>query len=113
MNTVRICLFNPIDVPTYPPLNLTYLASYLRRYGEFKYEIDLVDINCTSDPIQKIISLGPHIIGFTSLSSFVVEICEMSRKLRERKQGIVQICGGAHATINPEEVLTRVALILQ
>lgn len=103
----RICLFNPINVPTYPPLNLTYLASYLRKYGRFEYEIVLVDINCDHVPLQKIISSNPDIVGFTSLSSHIVEIYEMSKELRKRRDNIVQICGGPHAAIKPKEILTK------
>lgn len=107
MGDIRICLFNPIDVPTYPPLNLTYLSAYLKKYGEYRYDIKMVDINCTNDPIGDITAFSPHIIGITSLSSHIVEIYEMSNKIRVLNKDILQILGGAHATVNPEEPLKR------
>lgn len=105
MSDIKICLFNPIDVPTYPPLNLTYLSAYLKKYGKYKYEIEMIDINCSEDPISEIISFSPHILGITSLSSHIVEIYEMSNKIRALNKDIVQVFGGAHATVSPEEPL--------
>lgn len=107
MSDIKICLFNPIDVPTYPPLNLTYLSAYLKKYGKYKYNIKMVDINCTEDPISEIISFSPHILGMTSLSSHIVEIYEMSNKIRALNKDILQVLGGAHATVSPEEPLKR------
>ena len=107
MNDIRICLFNPIDVPTYPPLNLTYLSAYLKKYGKYRYEIRMIDINSTKDPIGDIISFSPHILGITSLSSHIVEIYEMSNKIRALNKDILQVFGGAHATVNPDEPLKR------
>lgn len=105
MSNLRICLFNPIAVPTYPPLNLTYLPSYLRKYGNYSYKIKLVDINFTDDPIKEIIDFEPHILGFTTLSFDIIEKYEMSRKIRHLNKHILQVCGGVHATINPSEIL--------
>lgn len=107
MSDIKICLFNPIDVPTYPPLNLTYLSAYLKKYGKYKYEIKMVDINCSEDPIEEIISFSPHIVGMTSLSSHIVEIYNMSNEIRRLNKDILQIFGGAHATVSPEEPLRK------
>lgn len=105
MSNLRICLFNPIEVPTYPPLSLTYLSAYLKKYGKYKYEVKMVDINTSEDPVEEIISFNPHFLGFTSLSSHIIEIYDLSERIREQNKNIVQICGGAHATVKPEEML--------
>lgn len=106
MNHLKICLFNPINVVTYPPLNLTYLSSYLKKYGRYSYEIKLVDINFSDDPIEEIFNFKPDILGFTSLSSHIVGIYDISKKIRQLNKDIIQICGGVHAVINPVEILT-------
>lgn len=102
---VRICLFNPIKCISYPPLNLTFIAGYLLRYGKFKYQIKLVDINFSNDCLKEIIEYNPDIVGFTSLSPFMLEIYDFCFKIRKRKKDIVIVCGGVHATIAPEEVV--------
>lgn len=104
-NSIRICLFNPINVRSYPPLNLTYLSSYLKKYGKYEYNIKLIDVNCCSKPIQKIISFNPHIVAFTSFSPHLIDIYNMSASLRRKNKNIIQICGGIHATINPKETI--------
>ena len=48
MTAVRVCLYNPVDIPSYPPLNLTYLSAYLKRYGRCDVNVRLVDANCTA-----------------------------------------------------------------
>ena len=102
---IKICLFNPIPVNSYPPLNLTYLASYLRKYGKYDYEFKLVDSNFSNSPVEEIVAFQPNIIGFTSLSSYSLEIYETARIIRAEYPKSLLICGGVHATINPAEVL--------
>lgn len=107
MTNLRICLFNPIQVTTYPPLNLTYLSAYLKKYGKYRYEIKLIDINCSVDPVDEIMSFNPEILGITSLSSHIVEIYDISNRIRMLNKDILQVFGGAHATIDPIEPLRR------
>lgn len=102
---IKICLFNPIPVNSYPPLNLTYLSSYLQKYGKYKYETKLVDSNFSKFPVGEIVAFQPDIIGFTSLSSYSLEIYETAKIIRAEYPKALLICGGVHATINPEEVL--------
>jgi len=101
---IKICLFNPIPVNSYPPLNLTYLASYLREYGKYDYEIKLVDSNFSDSPVKEIVDFQPDIIGFTSLSSYSLEIYDKAKLIRKECPDALLICGGVHATINPGEV---------
>jgi len=101
----KICLFNPIQCVSYPPLNLTFLASYLLKYGKHQYNIKLVDINFSSNSIDEIIKFSPDIIGFTSLSPYMLDIYDLCKKLKDKRKDILAICGGVHATINPAEVL--------
>jgi len=102
---IKICLFNPIPVNSYPPLNLTYLASYLREYGKYDYEIKLVDSNFSDSPVKEIVDFQPDIIGFTSLSSYSLEIYDKAKLIRKECPDALLICGGVHATINPGEVV--------
>ncbi len=107
MSDIKICLFNPVYTPTYPPLNLTCLSSYLKKYGKYSYEIRLVDVNCTKDPIEEIVAFNPDIIGFTCLSSHIVDAYNYSAEIKMRKSTILQICGGPHATICAKEMLLK------
>lgn len=94
-----------MHIPTYPPLNLTYLAAYLREYSRYKYIIRLVDINSSKDPINEILKFRPDILGLTTLSSHLIEICEISKKIRSINKNILLVCGGAHAAISPQDLL--------
>lgn len=104
-DNLRICLLNPMRIPTYPPLNLTYLSSYLKKYSKYQYNIRLVDINCSEDVVRGILEFQPDIVGFTTLSSHIVQICELSNTIRDATNNIFLVCGGAHATIAPQDLL--------
>lgn len=102
---LKICFLNPMRISTYPPLNLTYPAAYLRKYSQFEYEMRLVDFNCSADPVKEIIDFNPDVLGVTTLSSHLVGICEFSSLIRKLKKDILLVCGGAHATISPQDLL--------
>lgn len=103
---VKICLFNPIKCISYPPLNLTFIASYLLKFGRYKYDIKLIDVNFSNNPINEIINFSPDVVGFTSLSPYMLEIYDFCQKLKNiKKKDILLVCGGVHATIKPEEVI--------
>ncbi|MBL7058362.1 radical SAM protein [Patescibacteria group bacterium] len=105
---IRICLVNPINNPSYPPLNLTHLSSYLKKFGKNKYKIILVDITVVGDNIiDRIINFKPDIVAMTSLSPKVIEICELSKTIRNSNKEIFQVCGGAHASVAWGELLTH------
>lgn len=104
-DNIKICLFNPIKCISYPPLNLTFIASYLLKYGRYKYDIKLVDVNFSDNPIGEIMRFAPHVVGFTSLSPYMLDIYDFCKHLRDINKDILLICGGVHATINPQEVI--------
>ncbi|MCP3953342.1 MAG: radical SAM protein, partial [Desulfobacterales bacterium] len=107
MSVMRICLFNPVDIPSYPPLNLTYLSAYLKQYGACEVVVRLVDMNCTSTPLDDILAWQPDIVGFTSFSPKALDIYALAKELKQRSSDLVLVCGGVHATILPEEVIER------
>ena len=104
---VRICLFNPIPCVSYPPLNLTFLAAYLLKYGKYDYEIKLVDVNFSKSPIAEIINFKPDIIGFTALSPYMLDVYDFLNQLKKVIPATLIICGGAHATIAYKEVINK------
>ncbi len=106
-NVLKICLFNPIKCISYPPLNLASLATYLAKYGEYKYDIKLVDINFSVNPIAEILSFNPDVVGFTSMSPFMLRIYDFCNQLKAKQENILLVCGGVHATINPYEVVEQ------
>lgn len=89
---MKICLIAPqtpfLQSSSFPPLNLLYLASYLRRH---KFEdIQLVDLDIT----QKIPSADVYVITATTVQFPYAE------ELLPSLDGIT-IIGGAHPTADP------------
>lgn len=107
MKKAKICLLNPIKMANniYPPLNLASISSYLKKYGKNLYDIKLVDINFTDDYIGDIIKFNPGILGFTTLSPFILDIYKISDQIKCINKNIIQIFGGVHASIDPSRVL--------
>ena len=74
----KICLVNSRLEGTYPPLGLGYLASYLEKYGRYKYEIKVVDGNYDQDIFNTIKKFNPKVIGFTGLSPQIRDVVSLS-----------------------------------
>ncbi len=103
----KVCLFNPIKCISYPPLNLTFIAAYLRKYGKFEYEIKIVDANFTDNCVSEIVKFNPDITGFTTLSPYMLDVYDFCSQLHRWKPTVPLVCGGVHATINPQEVIEK------
>ena len=106
----KICLVNSRLEGTYPPLGLGYLASYLEKYGRYKYEIKVVDGNYDQDIFNTIKKFNPKVIGFTGLSPQIRDVVSLSQRLRLALPESYQILGGIHATSEPEKSLRKAGL---
>lgn len=104
---MRICLVNSRLEGPYPPLGLAYLASYLKKYGQFDCEIKIVDGNISHNIIKEILEFNPEIVGFTALSPQIKGAVALSRELRTRNPEIFQVIGGLHVSADPENTLRR------
>ncbi len=103
----RICLVSPKLEGPYPPLGLAYLAAYLRKYGKHKYDLRIVDGNCTNNTLRETLAFDPQIVGFTALSPQIMEAVCISKRLRRLQPDIYQVIGGVHVSAVPEITLKR------
>lgn len=102
----KICLVNPKLEGPYPPLGLAYIASYLRKYGKYSYNIIIVDGNCEN--IYKAIeTFKPQIVGFRALSNQIKDALLISNWLKEKYSDVFQIIGGIHVSSDPIGTLSR------
>lgn len=104
---MKICLVNPKLEGPYPPLGLAYLAAYLKKYGQDKHEIKIIDGNFTKNIIDEILRFDPSLVGFTALSPQIKDTVYLSDLLKSRKPDIFQIIGGIHVSAQPEHTLRR------
>ncbi len=106
-SAVRICLVNPRMEGPYPPLGLGYIASYLKRYGNFKYDIRIIDGNARDDLEKGIVEFEPMIVGFTGHSPQIREAVSISKMVRAWRKDVFQIIGGVHVSADAENTLRR------
>jgi radical SAM superfamily enzyme YgiQ (UPF0313 family) len=102
---MKLCLVSAWKCGTYPPLNLAQLAGSVRAACP-ETEIKIVDAACTEDPVGDIVAFAPDILGFTSLSPFMLDVYGMLKACLSRMEHHpLTVCGGVHASIAPSEVL--------
>lgn len=89
------------------PLNLAYLASYLRINTDC--QIKIIDAEADSlsieDIVDKIIELNPKITGFTIPTPSFNSIIKITKLIKEKNNQIILVGGGPHPTVLPEETL--------
>jgi len=95
------------------PLNLAYLASYLR---EQKPHIDIAVLDCEGLSLSyeqiedKLRSIGPDIVAVTAATPAYAQVLEIARCVKGIDSGIRVIVGGPHPTALPEDTLTEGAI---
>jgi len=104
---VKIGLINPRMEGPYPPLGLGYISAYLRRYGQHKYDMKIIDGNTSKDIKKELEDFNPAIVGFTGHSPQILQAVSLSNAIREWRKDIFQIIGGVHASANPCGTLKR------
>lgn len=94
--------YNPAYI--HEPLNLGYLASYLKEHG-FS-EIGLV-VSAFWEDDETILGFctGADVVGFTATSPMMGHALPLARKIKERNPGVITVFGGAHPTIEAHETL--------
>ncbi|MFA6593821.1 MAG: radical SAM protein [Candidatus Buchananbacteria bacterium] len=90
------------------PLNLAYLAAYLRQY-EKDVEITILDceaLEMSYDQIdEKIKGIGPHFVALTFPTPVYKQLKEITRRIKAIDQNIKIIVGGPHPTIAAQETM--------
>lgn len=98
-----------------PPLNLAYLAGYLREYGEFECAIEDLRLYSPQDAMseeqikakmRELIQFhAPKIIGITAITQTYVAAKMVADAAKDVSKEIRVVGGGIHATFCAEEML--------
>ncbi|MFA5175696.1 MAG: radical SAM protein [Candidatus Nanoarchaeia archaeon] len=97
---MKIALINIEKVFGAPPIGLSYLASYVKKYSNFK-DIKIID---RENPIKAIKKYKPDIIGIGAVSEQFYDAKELAKELRKITKAPL-ILGGVHITIKPLDLL--------
>jgi radical SAM superfamily enzyme YgiQ (UPF0313 family) len=102
-----ISLINPVKTPTYQPLNLAFLAGYLRKFGQYQYDIKIFDACFQKDLIPWLQTHKPRLIGITTFSPDILNIYDLAQNIRKQlpPKSFLLVAGGVHATLHPREAV--------
>ena len=101
---MRICFINPGALETMqPPLGLGYLASYLRKYDQDKYEMKVVDEDIGQSAERKIEEFNPDVVAITSTTPAICRAIEVVNFVKNNYPDISVIVGGNHVTPIPKQ----------
>ncbi|MFX1338691.1 MAG: B12-binding domain-containing radical SAM protein [Promethearchaeota archaeon] len=90
-----------------PPLNLTFIASYI---VDLDVEVEILDATVNNLDYKqikkKIKKFNPDVVGITVFISAVINICYNIAKItKEINQNCLVVLGGRHPTVETEETL--------
>ena len=88
---------------------VAYLIPILKRYGYTVHFIDLSSDISKESFLEKIRSINPGIIGFSSTTQEYKYLIHFSNILR-KESDIMQIAGGVHPSLDPIDVLRRTSV---
>lgn len=94
---------------TYPPLGISYLASYIRKYSKFPLEIKITDglVKKKEATISEIINFGADILCVSALTPTITGAYELINIVKDKMPDVFVVMGGVHAASLPEDVFTK------
>ncbi len=96
------------SIKCFPSLGLIYIGSFLKQAG---YDINYLDIQIsklTEDEIINYIKkINPDVVALTTMSFAMDDVFTFANLIKNIKPDAFIVCGGAHATAKPEELLTN------
>jgi radical SAM superfamily enzyme YgiQ (UPF0313 family) len=92
----------------YPPLGLSYIASFLEHNGLDVEILDAKALNLTKEEIRESIRKShPDIVGTTSMTPNCRGALEICRITKEISKDILTVIGGVQMSIFPKEMLSH------
>jgi len=95
----RLALFNAADFikkSRFSSLGLAYIASYIRKYSNFK-DIHIIEGN----GIRELKRLKPHIVGISSVTQTFKEAVALAEFIKRESKETIIILGGHHISSLP------------
>ena len=89
------------------PLNIAYLASYLKKYDFQDIEIWDYEIEQFNEGefIARLTAAQPNIIGISCFTPTIIYGHRIEKIIKKTNSNIITVVGGAHASALPEETL--------
>lgn len=107
----KVALINPgrnQDFAINEPLNLGFLAGFLEKNG---IEVKIIDELAGQDVKAGVAEYKPDIVGLTATTLLAPDAYRIADFCR--KQNILTVMGGVHATVLPEEALKHVDVVVK
>lgn len=116
---LKILLFSPpvglakdtVKKPAFgiQPLGILHLASALKKWADFDYELKVVDaytFGCNREDIKSTISsFRPDIVGVTSVTVRIYDATRICSIAKEVNRAILTVTGGVHASSIPSDLI--------
>ena len=103
----KVALVNPPQFTKYPqpPMGLALIAAILEGKG---YQVSIVDANALGLKPEDVVShvVDADVVGLTAMTPTVSSAIKVAREIKDARQEVPIVLGGAHASILPEETLT-------
>jgi anaerobic magnesium-protoporphyrin IX monomethyl ester cyclase len=92
------------------PLNLAYLASYLREHKS-NLDVKIIDaegLDLTfAQLLEEVDGYTPHIVGITCPTAAYYNIRKICHDLKQQDSGVKVVLGGSHPTALPQETIAE------
>jgi len=115
VNRTRVALVVPkCNIPssdTCAPLNLGYLASYLRKHVP-DVEVAIIDGMVGDVPLREIFNFQPDIVGVTATTPQAPEAYRLADCVKANRPDILVVIGGVHASALPEEAALHADVVV-
>ncbi|MDD5085962.1 MAG: radical SAM protein [Candidatus Omnitrophica bacterium] len=97
------------------PLNIAYLASYLRKYSKREHEICIIDAEGLRYSYKEVErdfkSINPDMVAITMPTPAYYNVVEIAKIIKKHNPRIFVVVGGPHPSALPTEVLEDTAEI--
>ena len=115
MTTLKIQFFTPPFKKrgsnpnwSYPPLGVLYLASYVRKlYEGLEFKVTDAQLKGEEKSLEEFHAFQPDLVGVSFATPHAAAAYRFIDKLKEVAPGILVVCGGAHPSAAPDDVLAR------
>ncbi|NQT22865.1 MAG: cobalamin B12-binding domain-containing protein [Candidatus Omnitrophica bacterium] len=100
------------EQPDMPRIGLAYLASFLRASGKCCCVVDAkYDRLKQGDVIEIIKRKNPKIIGVTAMTTELIDVADLVKKIKKICPKIITVIGGPHATALPKQTLEEFSVL--
>ncbi len=102
MNQPKLALIACLSDGWAPPLQLAYLATYLRKYGDCQ-NVRVLDVK-HENVIRELKDFQPDLVGISALTPLYSEAVALAREIRTAHPEATLMLGGHHISVVPESL---------